>query len=135
MIEIEDPDLDNIISLRAQFEKQNQSYSAPVTPNENLLRFLKKDEVELSDEAMYWARLVRDASTIFDANMTFQDTVIADRCFYRSYSKGNSFRKIFPSTMKMHGKIKSISRNLLFRTPYLKKRCSDSSSARKHKEI
>ena len=42
MIEIEDLDLDNIISLRAQFEKQNQSYSAPVTPNENLLRFLKK---------------------------------------------------------------------------------------------
>ena len=27
MIEIEDLDLDNIISLRAQFEKQNQSYS------------------------------------------------------------------------------------------------------------
>ena len=29
VIEIEDPDLDNIISLRAQFEKQNRSYSAP----------------------------------------------------------------------------------------------------------
>ena len=102
----------------------------------NLLRFLKKDEVELSDEAMYWARLVRDASTIFDANMTFQDTVIADPLIFTAHiQRGNSFRKIFPSTMKMHGKIKSISRNLLFRTPYLKKRCSDSSSARKHKEI
>ena len=63
VVDIEDSDLDNIISLRAQFEKQNQLYSTPATPNENLLRFLKKDEVELSDEAMYWAHLVRDAST------------------------------------------------------------------------
>lgn len=81
MVEIDDPELDNIISLRAQFEKQNRSYSSPVTPNENLLRFLKKDEVEISDEAMYWARLVRDASTRFDNNMTFRDTVIVSPLF------------------------------------------------------
>lgn len=98
MIEIEDLDLDNIISLRAQFEKQNQSYSAPVTPNENLLRFLKKDEVELSDEAMYWARLVRDASTIFDANMTFQDTVIADPLFLPLIFKG----KLLPKDLSFY---------------------------------
>lgn len=93
MLEIEDPELDNIISLRAQFEKQNRSYSAPVTPNENLLRFLKKDEVEISDEAMYWARLVRDASTIFDYNMTFRDTVIVNPLFLPIVFKGELLPK------------------------------------------
>ncbi|MCL3849688.1 DUF3078 domain-containing protein [Parabacteroides sp. GYB001] len=93
MIEIEDPDLDNIISLRGQFEKQNRSYSAPVVPNENLLRFLKKDEVEISDEAMYWARLVRDASTIFDNNMTFRDTVIVNPLFLPIVFKGELLPK------------------------------------------
>lgn len=93
MIEIENPDLDNIISLRGQFEKQNRSYSAPVVPNENLLRFLKKDEVEISDEAMYWARLVRDASTIFDNNMTFRDTVIVNPLFLPIVFKGELLPK------------------------------------------
>ena len=93
MIEIEDPDLDNIISLRAQFEKQNRSYSAPAKPTENLLRFLKKDEVEISDEAMYWARLVRDASTIFDNNLTFRDTVIVSPLFLPIVFKGELLPK------------------------------------------
>lgn len=93
MINIEDPDLDNIISLRAQFEKQNQSYSAPAKPTENLLRFLKKDEVEISDEAMYWARLVRDASTIFDNNLTFRDTVIVSPLFLPIVCKGELLPK------------------------------------------
>lgn len=100
VIEIEDPDLDNIISLRAQFEKQNRSYSAPVTPNENLLRFLKKDEVELSDEAMYWARLVRDASTIFDSNVTFRDTIIVNPLFLPIIFKG----KLLPDNLSYYDK-------------------------------
>lgn len=88
MINIDDVDLDNIISLRAQFEKQNQSYSAPVTPNENLLRFLQKDEVRLSDEAMYWAHLVRDASTVFGDDITFKDTIIVNQLFLPLVFKG-----------------------------------------------
>lgn len=100
LIEIEDPDLDNIISLRAQFEKQNRSYSAPVTPNENLLRFLKKDEVELSDEAMYWAHLVRDASTIFDSSVTFQDTILVNPLFLPIIFKG----KLLPDDLSYYDK-------------------------------
>lgn len=92
-IDIEDPELDNIISLRTQFEKQNRGYSAPVVPNENLMRFLKKDEVEISDEAMYWARLVRDASTIFDNNLTFRDTVIVNPLFLPIVFKGKLLPK------------------------------------------
>lgn len=89
MIDVDTIDLDNIISLRAQFEKQNKLYSAPVTPNENLLRFMKKDEVELSDEAMYWARLVRDASTLFDEHVTFRDTIIFNPLFLPLVFKGD----------------------------------------------
>lgn len=93
VIDIDDSDLDKIISLREQFEKQNRSYSAPVSPNENLLRFLKKDEVEISDEAMYWARLVRDASTLFDNTMTFRDTVIVNPLFLPIVFKGELLPK------------------------------------------
>lgn len=95
VIDVDDMDLDNIISLRQQFEKQNSSYSAPATPDERLLRFIKKDEVELSDEAMYWARLVRDASTIFDENMTFQDTIIVDPLFLPLIFRG----KLLPDNL------------------------------------
>lgn len=93
IIDIDDPELDNIISLRAQFEKQNKSYSAPVVPNEKLLRFLKKDEIEISDEAMYWARMVRDASTIFDNTVTFKDTVIVNPLFLPLVLKGELLPK------------------------------------------
>lgn len=93
MIDIDESDLDNIISLRAQFEKQNKLYSAPAVPDENLLRFLKKDEVEISDEAMYWARMVRDASTVFDNYMTFRDTVIVNPLFLPILFKGELLPK------------------------------------------
>ena len=81
-INLSEEELDNIVDIRKQFEKQNKTYSEPLAPSTNLLRFLKKDELEISDEAMYWARLVRDASTIFDNTMTFRDRkpfVHADR--------------------------------------------------------
>lgn len=98
MIEIEDTDLDNIISLRGQFEKQNRSYSTQVVPSENLLRFLKKDEVELSDEALYWAHLVRDASTLFDNTVTFRDTIIVNPLFLPLIFKG----KLLPDNLSFY---------------------------------
>lgn len=88
VIELTESDLNNILDLRTQFEKQNSTYSAPVTPNENLLRFLKKDEAQLSDEAMYWAHLIHDASTLFDDNMTFRDTIIVSPLFLPLVFKG-----------------------------------------------
>ena len=50
-LDLEETELDKIPDLRAQFEKLNSSYSSPAAPSENLLRFLKKDEIELSPEA------------------------------------------------------------------------------------
>ena len=88
-VEFDEGDLKSIVTLRQQFERQNSGYAAQQTPNENLLRFLKKDELELSDEVLYWARWVRDASTRFDARMTFRDTVIVNPLFMPIVFKGN----------------------------------------------
>ena len=88
-INLGEEELDNIVDIRKQFEKQNKTYSAPLAPSTNLLRFLKKDELEISDEAMYWARLVRDASTIFDNTMTFRDTVIVNPLFMPIVFRGD----------------------------------------------
>lgn len=52
-INLSEEELDNIVDIRKQFEKQNKTYSAPLALSTNLLRFLKKDELEISDEAMY----------------------------------------------------------------------------------
>lgn len=92
-VDINDPDLKKIVDIRSQFEKQNKTYSAPAQPSENLLRFLKKDELEMSDEALYWAHLVRDASTLFDSNMTFNDTMIVNPLFMPILFKGDYLPK------------------------------------------
>lgn len=86
---LSEDDLNNIVDIRKQFERQNRTYATPASPSSNLLRFLKKDELDISDEAMYYARLVRDASTTFDNNITFQDTMIVNPLFLPILFKGD----------------------------------------------
>lgn len=88
-VRLSEEDLNHIVDLRTQFEKQNSTYAAPTRPDAKLLRFLKKDEMDISDEAKYWARLVRDASTIFDSQTTFRDTVIVNPLFMPIVFKGD----------------------------------------------
>ena len=92
-IDLSEIDLSGIGSIREQFEKQNKTYSAPIPPSESLLRFLKKDELEISDEAMYWARWIRDASTIFDRTKTFNDTMIVNPLFLPIIFRGDYLPK------------------------------------------
>ncbi len=92
-IRLDESDLNKIVDIRQQFEKQNSTYAAPLPPSANLLRFLQKDGLEISDEAMYWARLVRDASTIFDHTMTFQDTMIVNPLFLPIIFRGDYLPK------------------------------------------
>lgn len=87
--QLSEEDLQKIVDLRTQFERQNQTYSVPVAPSKNLLRFLKKDELEISDEAMYWARMVKDASQLFDEYTTFRDTMIVNPLFMPIVFKGD----------------------------------------------
>ena len=92
-LEFDEGDLKSIVTLRQQFDRQNSGYTIQKTLNEDLLRFLKKDELELSEEALYWAHWVRDASTRFDARMTFRDTVIVNPLFMPIVFKGNYLPK------------------------------------------
>ena len=49
---------------------------------------------------MYWARLVRDASTIFDNNVTFRDTIIVNPLFLPIIFKG----KLLPDNLSYYDK-------------------------------
>lgn len=80
-IELTENDLDNIPNIQSEYVRQNKLYAAPIPPSQSLLRFLNRDKLEMSEEALYWARMVRDASTLFDENMTFKDTIIVNPLF------------------------------------------------------
>ncbi|MDR2809561.1 MAG: DUF3078 domain-containing protein [Tannerellaceae bacterium] len=84
-----DADMDKIMDLRTQLNKQNETYSKPTQTQNKLLRFLEKDKLTLSDEALYWARLVRDASSRFDENISFRDTMIVSHLFMPLLFRGD----------------------------------------------
>lgn len=96
----DDPALDKIVDIRKQFEKQNQTYSIPAPPAEKLLRFLKKDEAELSPEALYWVNWVRDPDTRFDPSVTFKDTMIVNPLFMPLVFKGG----LLPDDLELYNK-------------------------------
>jgi hypothetical protein len=87
-IEFDESSLDKINDIKKQFEKQNSTYSRPMRTNTSLLRFVQDDKLKLSDEALYWAKLVRDASSAFDERMTFKDTIIVDPIFMTPVFRG-----------------------------------------------
>ena len=89
-----------LLDLRAQFEKLNSSYSSPAAPSENLLRFLKKDEIELSPEAQYWVNWVRDPSTIISPWATLRDTTIVNPLFTPILFKGG----LIPEDLQLYDK-------------------------------
>lgn len=88
LLHIDDPALDKIVDIRKQFEKQNKTYSTPYATNENLLRLVKKEEVGLSPEALYWVNWVRDPYTQFDHTVTFEDTILVNPLFLPIVFKG-----------------------------------------------
>lgn len=100
LLDLEETELDKIPDLRAQFEKLNSSYSSPAAPSENLLRFLKKDEIELSPEAQYWVNWVRDPSTIISPWATLRDTTIVNPLFTPILFKGG----LIPKDLQLYDK-------------------------------
>jgi len=87
-VQLEEEDLDNINSLRSQFEKQNNSYVTPKRRGQSLLRFIQKDKLEIPAEVLKMARTAMDASLLFDQNMTFKDTMIVNPIFLPLVFKG-----------------------------------------------
>ena len=99
-LDLEETELDKIPDLRTQFERLNNSYSSPATPSENLIRFLKKDEIELSPEAQYWVDWVRDPSTIISPWATLRDTAIINPLFTPILFKGG----LIPEDLQLYDK-------------------------------
>lgn len=81
--------MDKITGLRTQLKKHNETYSRPVAMQNQLLRFLEKEKLSLSDEALYWARFVMDSSALFDENISFRDTIIVSHLFMPLVFKGD----------------------------------------------
>ena len=100
LLDLDETELDKIPDIRSQFEKLNSSYSSPAAPSENLLRFLKKDEIELSPEAQYWVDWVRDPSTIISPWMTLRDTTIVNPLFTPILFKGG----LIPKDLQLYDK-------------------------------
>lgn len=95
IITVSSSELDKITNIKALLNRQNNAFSIPYQPNNELLRFIQKDEVSLSDEAMYWVTYVRDISQQFGDDVTFKDTVIADPMFMPMLFKSDYMPKNF----------------------------------------
>ncbi|GHT29658.1 hypothetical protein AGMMS49574_07030 [Bacteroidia bacterium] len=95
-----DSDLDQIVDMRSQLQKQNATYSRPAPINDRLLRFFKEDKLNMSDEALYWVNYVRDPSTRFSPYMTFRDTLIVDPLYMPFVFKGD----ILPKNLTLYDK-------------------------------
>lgn len=100
LLDLNEFEWDKIPDLRTRFERLNSSYSQPVAPSENLLRFLEKDEITLSPEAQYWVDWVRDSSSVVKPWMTLHDTMIIDPLFTPILFRGG----LFPSDLQLYDK-------------------------------
>lgn len=100
VIEFDESSLSKINDIQKQFVKQNNTYSRPTQVNTSLLRFVNEKEVKLSDEAMYWARMIWDASRAFDERITFRDTIIFDPIFLTPIFRGN----VLPDDLVLYDK-------------------------------
>ncbi len=102
--------LAKVMDLRTQFEKQNRTYSRPVPPTPQLLKFLQKDKLEMSPEVLYWMNYVPDPSTLFGDDVTYKDTVIVNPIFMPLVFRGSLLPAVMP--------IDTIGRTLPDNNPY-----------------
>lgn len=92
-INLNENELDKLTNIKATLDRQNKEYTSPFQPNSALLRFIQKDELTLSDEALYWVNHIRDVSQKFGNNITFKDTIIIDPKFMPLLFKGGNIPK------------------------------------------
>ncbi|OAV70634.1 hypothetical protein Barb4_01208 [Bacteroidales bacterium Barb4] len=91
---MEDVDLNKVGDIRSQLEKLNGTYSRPVRPGDELLRFLNKDKPGLSETALYWINFVRDSTDLIDGSLTFRDTVIVNPLFLPLVYQGGKVKNL-----------------------------------------
>jgi hypothetical protein len=100
-VAFDESSLDQVPDIRTQFEKQNSTYAIPMPLSAGLQHLLKEEEEEelqMSEEALYWARLVRDSSTIFNEYMTFRDTIFVSPIYTTPIFRG----KLLPDDLQFY---------------------------------
>lgn len=102
-LEITEAELDQITDIRAAIARQNERYTTPFSPkgeNNKLIRLIEKnsDEARISDEALYWARLVKDYNLEIPYGTTFRDMMIVDPMFMPLLFKGG----FYPEETKLY---------------------------------
>lgn len=89
IIRIDAASLKKIPDIRTKFEALNRQYTLPKSLGTALQRIQKADQLEMSEEALYWINLMNDRSNEFDAYTTFADTMIVNPLFMPIMFQGN----------------------------------------------
>ena len=98
-LKIAKEELDKITDIRTAIAKLNSQFASPFTPKtqlteNNLLRLIEKmNEPQMSEEALYWARLVKDYTIEVPDGTTFDDLMIVDPMFLPLVFRGDFFPK------------------------------------------
>jgi hypothetical protein len=97
-LKITEEELDRLTDIRAIISKENEQFSTPFAvqkSDDNLLRLIKKEveEPQLSEEALYWARLTKDYTLEIPYGTTFDDMMIVDPMFLPLVFKGEFYPK------------------------------------------
>ena len=98
-LKIAKEELDKITDIRTAIAKLNSQFASPFTPKaqvseDNLLRLIEKiNEPQMSEEALYWARLVKDYTIEIPDGTTFNDLMIVDPMFLPLVFRGDFFPK------------------------------------------
>ncbi|MCD7977873.1 MAG: DUF3078 domain-containing protein [Tannerellaceae bacterium] len=86
---VSEEDLRSITDIRTQFEKQNRTYFKQ--SGSELQEREKKVRLELSPEALYWARYQRDPHYTFHPSVSFRDTIIVNPIYLPPLFRGEEF--------------------------------------------
>ena len=75
--------------LRVRFKELNKEFVKPSNPTAHLLQLLTKDVLQMCPEALALIASAKDTTHLFDASVTFSDTIIVDPIFMPLVFRGN----------------------------------------------
>lgn len=79
--------------LRVRFKELNAEFTKPLNPTEHLQQLLTKDILQMCPEALALIASAQDTTHLFDASVTFRDTIIVNPIFMPLLFRGNHLPK------------------------------------------
>ena len=89
-------DLEKVLDLRQQYEKQNNSYFSPSYIRQYGLS--RRETLPMSQEAIYWLTWKQDPSKVFKKDISYRDTIIVNPLFMPVFFHGN----YLPADLKLY---------------------------------